>query len=101
MYRAGLESILGLRLRGQAFEIDPCIPSSWSGYTITWTRGRTRYEITVSNPDHQCRGVALAEMDGDPVDAQAVPLVDDGGTHQVRVVLGVAGRLSVPLAARA
>ncbi len=29
MYRAGLESILGLRRRGSTFEIDPCIPSSW------------------------------------------------------------------------
>ena len=29
MYRAGLESILGLRRRGSTFVIDPCIPSSW------------------------------------------------------------------------
>ena len=29
MYRAGLESILGLRRRGDTFSIDPCIPSSW------------------------------------------------------------------------
>ena len=26
MYRAGLESILGLRRRGETFVIDPCIP---------------------------------------------------------------------------
>ena len=32
MYRAGLESILGLRRRGSTFEIDPCIPSSWPDY---------------------------------------------------------------------
>ena len=29
MYRAGLESILGLRRRGETFIVDPCIPSSW------------------------------------------------------------------------
>ena len=27
-------------------------------------------------------------MDGAPVDSHAIPLIDDGGTHQVRLVLG-------------
>ena len=58
MYRAGLESILGLRRRGDTFSIDPCIPSSWPDYEITWRVGGTRYLIAVSNPDRQCRGVA-------------------------------------------
>ena len=31
MYRAGLESMLGLRRRGETFSVDPCIPSSWPG----------------------------------------------------------------------
>jgi cyclic beta-1,2-glucan synthetase len=92
MYRAGLESILGLRRRGAVFEIDPCIPSSWSEYTIDWRWGRSRYEITVLNPAHLCRGVREAEMDGAPVDAGAIPLVDDGGHHRVRIVLGAAER---------
>jgi cyclic beta-1,2-glucan synthetase len=90
MYRAGLESILGLRRRGPTFELDPCIPSSWSEYAITWRVGRTRYEIAVSNPEHRCRGVGEAEMDGARVEASAIPLLDDGGTHRLRVVLGAA-----------
>jgi len=88
MYRAGVESILGLRRGGSTFAIDPCIPSSWPDYTIVWRIGRTRYEIAVSNPARRCRGVGEAELDGVSVDADAIPLVDDGGTHQVRVVLG-------------
>ena len=88
MYRAGLESILGLRRRGSTFEMDPCIPSSWSHYAIVWRFGQTHYEIAVSNPERRCRGIAEAELDGVPVDSRAIPLVDDGGTHQVRVVLG-------------
>ena len=79
MYRAGLESILGLRRRGATFEIDPCIPSSWAEYSIAWRFGATRYEIAVSNPERRCRGVAEAELDGAPVDPAAIPLVDDGG----------------------
>jgi cyclic beta-1,2-glucan synthetase len=88
MYRAGMESILGLRRRGASFELDPCIPSSWPGYAITWRFGRTRYEIEVANPERRCRGVASVELDGTPADPLALTLVDDGGTHRVKLVLG-------------
>jgi cyclic beta-1,2-glucan synthetase len=88
MYRAGIESILGLRRRGETFAVDPCIPSSWSEYQIAWRFLDSRYEITVSNPTHRCRGVATATLDGTPVNAAAIPLVDDGRAHDVQVVLG-------------
>jgi cyclic beta-1,2-glucan synthetase len=88
MYRAGLESILGLRRRGSVFALDPCIPSSWPEYRISWRFGRSRYEIAVANPQRCCHGIGEAELDGDPVDPQAVPLIDDGATHRVRAVLG-------------
>ena len=92
MYRAGLESMLGLRRRGDTFSIDPCIPSSWPEYEIAWRFQNTRYLISVSNPDHQCRGVVEATLDGVSADSAAIPLVDDGGTHRVAVRLGVAPR---------
>jgi cyclic beta-1,2-glucan synthetase len=88
MYRAGLESILGLRRRGSTFVVDPCIPSSWPQYTIEWRYLGTRYEIIVSNPDRVCRGVTCAQLDGVAVDPGAIPLVDDLGTHTVRIDLG-------------
>jgi cyclic beta-1,2-glucan synthetase len=88
MYRAGLESILGLERRGSSFEVDPCIPSSWPEYSIVWRFGRTRYEILVSNPERRCRGVEEAKLDGRAVDFRAIPIVDDGGTHRVVVTLG-------------
>jgi cyclic beta-1,2-glucan synthetase len=93
MYRAGLESILGLRRRGETFELDPCIPASWPDYRITWRFGRTRYEISVANPGRRCRGIASALLDGVAVDPGAIALVDDGGTHEVHVVLGDASQL--------
>ncbi len=88
MYRAGLESILGLRRRGHTFSMDPCIPSSWPEYEIAWRVQGTLYLIGVSNPERQCRGVVEALLDGVAVDAAAIPLVDDGRTHQVQIVLG-------------
>jgi cyclic beta-1,2-glucan synthetase len=55
---------------------------------MAWRVGRTRYEITVSNPARLCRGIGDVTLDGVPVDSHAIPLADDGGTHQVRLVLG-------------
>jgi cyclic beta-1,2-glucan synthetase len=88
MYRAGLESILGLRRHGPSFALDPCIPSSWPGYGITWRFGGARYEITVTNPEGRCRGIASARLDGAEVDSRAVPLVDDGRVHVLEAVMG-------------
>ena len=88
MYRAGLDSILGLRRRGSTFALDPCIPSSWPGYQIVWTLLDTRYEITVSNPARRSRGVASATLDGALVNADAIPLAIDGRTHRVQLELG-------------
>ncbi|HEX9050990.1 MAG TPA: carbohydrate-binding protein, partial [Anaeromyxobacter sp.] len=88
MYRAGLESVLGLRRHGGSFELDPCIPAAWPGYAITWRLGRTRYEISVTNPERRCRGIRVARLDGAPVDPRAIALLDDGGIHELRVVLG-------------
>jgi hypothetical protein len=88
MYRAGLESMLGLRRHDQTFSVDPCIPSSWPEYEIAWHLRRTRYLIAVSNPEGLCRGVLYGSLDDVVVDATAIPVVDDGRTHYVRIVLG-------------
>jgi cyclic beta-1,2-glucan synthetase len=88
MYRAGVESILGLRRSGGTFAVDPCIPSAWPSYQIFWRHLETSYTIAVSNPDRCCRGVLSVLLDGVSVDARAIPLVNDGGTHVVTVVLG-------------
>ena len=88
MYRLGLESILGLRRRGQRFSISPCVPGTWNGFVVRWRHGRTLYEITVENPSRRNRGIAEAVLDGVRVDARSIPLVDDGAEHQLRVVMG-------------
>jgi cyclic beta-1,2-glucan synthetase len=88
LYRAGIESLLGLRRRGDSFVVDPCIPSSWPEYQIVWRFQRTQYTITTTNPQRRCRGVASATLDGQAVDPLRIPLVDDGHEHSVHIVLG-------------
>ena len=89
MYRAGLESILGLRVRGGQLLIDPCIPQAWRGFSIMFHHCGTRYDIRVENPHGVSRGVTMVEVDGVMLRAQAgVGLIADGRSHRVRVVLG-------------
>src|ERR1700682_518560 len=63
MQRAGIESILGLRLQGRVLHLDPCIPKAWPRFEMTIRRGSTRYEIAVENPDGAGRGIACAQLD--------------------------------------
>ncbi len=88
MYRVAMEGILGLERRGAVFSMNPCIPSSWPACSVDWRFGRARYFIEIENPEGKCRGVASAELDGAAADPAAIPLLDDGLAHRVRVVLG-------------
>jgi len=91
MQRAGIEGILGLRIRGTSLHLDPCIPKAWPGFGVVFRYRSARYEIQVQNPqgvsgDH----IQLATLDGEalPGNEACIPLTDDGATHQIRIVLG-------------
>lgn len=88
MYRTGLESILGLAQTGDTFTLAPCVAASWKRYRIRWTHDGTVHRITVENPGRRQHGIASATLDGVPVDATAIPLARDGGTHEVMITLG-------------
>lgn len=93
LYRAGLESLLGLRRRGDLLLVDPCVPRHWPGFRVTYRHGPTQYDIEVENPDGVSRGVAEAVLDGAPLPQGPVrlPLRTEGGVRRLRVRLGAAG----------
>jgi cyclic beta-1,2-glucan synthetase len=90
MQRAGVESILGLRIEGGTLHLDPCIPKSWPRFEITLRHGSARYDIVVENPQSVNRGVATAELDGTSAPGRPlrVALKDDGAVHRLVVRLG-------------
>jgi cyclic beta-1,2-glucan synthetase len=90
MYRAGMEWLLGFRLRGATLHLDPCIPRAWRRFEIEFRYHASHYEIVVENPQGVTRGVATIEVDGRPVDSAGgtVRLSDDRATRHIRVVLG-------------
>jgi cyclic beta-1,2-glucan glucanotransferase len=89
MYRAGLESILGFRLRGPHLVIDPCIPGAWRGFEMAFRYRSARYDLVVENPRGVSRGVSSVEVDGAYLAGDlSIRLVDDRKAHHVRIVLG-------------
>ncbi|MGI6176117.1 MAG: GH36-type glycosyl hydrolase domain-containing protein [Christensenellales bacterium] len=49
MYYVGLEGIIGLKKRGAAYYIEPCLPRSWDEVKVTLRAGATVYHIRIHN----------------------------------------------------
>jgi cyclic beta-1,2-glucan synthetase len=89
MYRAWIEGVMGLRMRGETLSLDPTIPGWWDGFRLIYRHGEAVYEIQVENPESRERGVAWVELDGRRLPDGTVPLERDLVKHKVRVRMGI------------
>jgi cyclic beta-1,2-glucan synthetase len=88
MYRAWIEEVLGLQVRGEQMRLNPVIPETWEGFSLRYRHGETLYAIEVENP-HACeRGVAWVEMDGQRMSGGVIPLERGLVKHRVIVRMG-------------
>ncbi|MNV38238.1 N,N'-diacetylchitobiose phosphorylase [compost metagenome] len=86
MYRLILESVLGMRLRGNTLSFDPCLPSDWNTCTLNYRHGRTTYRITVARePGTSSAGQVW--VDGVFQEDGVIALHDDGRDREVHVAL--------------
>ncbi|HSO09029.1 MAG TPA: protein ndvB, partial [Desulfoprunum sp.] len=90
MYRAWVEEVLGVQVRGDQMRIGPVIPASWPGFSLSYRHGEAIYAIEVENPDGCEHGVAWIEIDGQRCGGDLVPLERHSVKHQVRVRMGTA-----------
>ncbi len=80
--------ILGVRPGPKGLIVDPCVPKSWKGYSVTRKfRGKT-YQIDVKNPAGVSKGVKKLIVDGKPVAGNSIPFDLGGKTVAVSVELG-------------
>jgi len=87
-YVSATHYILGLQPELDGLRIDPCIPSSWDGFTVTRRFRGTTLDITVRNPDGVCRGVRSVELNGQPLEDNLLPAARLQPKNRVAVVLG-------------
>jgi cyclic beta-1,2-glucan synthetase len=85
MYRVWIEEVLGLRVRGDRFRVDPVIPDTWPGFEMTWRHSSATYEIAVTRDP--ALSAPVVEIDGATADSGFVPLSRDGAVHKVSVRL--------------
>jgi len=88
MYRAWIEEVLGVQIRGDQMRINPVIPATWPGFSLCYRHGETIYNVAVENPDGCEHGVAWVEMDGQRVRDGFIPLEQGLVKHQIRVRMG-------------
>ena len=87
-YIAATQYILGVRPTIEGLLIDPCIPSTWDGFSITRQfRGKT-IQIKVHNPSHVCKGVPSLQMDGKKMEGNLLPFEDIKEVSQVEAWMG-------------
>ncbi|MGZ3658484.1 MAG: glycosyl hydrolase family 65 protein [Bdellovibrionota bacterium] len=81
MYRAGLEYLLGLEVRGNELRLNPRIPPEWEGFEIRYRFGKSNYLISVKNPSRLEAG--FVEFPA----GYTVALIDDGKDHSLEGVI--------------
>ena len=79
------EFILGVKPTYDGLLIDPCLPSTAKEYSVTRRFRGAEYNIHVSNPQGNQKGIKSLVVDGNPVEGNVVPFSE--GKHTVEVVM--------------
>lgn len=82
-YRSGIESILGMELRGDWLHLTPCINKTWKSFEIFYRHKTTRYHFIISNPDALEKGRCEFSGSHFEVDDSGIKLKDDGNEHKI------------------
>jgi cyclic beta-1,2-glucan synthetase len=88
MYRAWVEEVLGLKVRGNHMQLNPVIPGWWRGFHLRYRHGEAIYEIEVENPEGCERGVSWVEMDCQRMRNGVIPLDRGLVKHRILVHMG-------------
>jgi cyclic beta-1,2-glucan synthetase len=88
MYRLIVESLLGLQLKvdgdGAWLVLSPCLPDDWPGCALEYRRGRTLYQIEITQVRPRADAIEV-RLDGELQAGRSVPLADDGKPHRVEM----------------
>ena len=84
LYRAAVESILGIQKEGNRLIVKPVLPSHWDGYSATLRLGGATYRIkVVRKPDAEKSSI---EVDGVQREGEAIDMIATGESDIVVVV---------------
>ena len=82
-YKAGIEYILGLKVRNRFLSIEPCIPKDWKEYSIRYKWKNSIYNIKVKNPNGKNNGVEKIILNG--IEVKNKIQLEDVGIFNIEV----------------
>ncbi|MCU4154397.1 glycosyl transferase [Carboxylicivirga sp. A043] len=86
-YYAITQYILGIQPDYDGLKVEPCVPADWKGFTVKRLFRGVEYNITVNNPKGVSKGVASIEVNGEKIEGNVIPLLENG-SHTVVVTMG-------------
>jgi cellobiose phosphorylase len=80
--------ILGIQPQYNGLKVDPCIPKSWNGFEIKRKFRNANYKITISNPNHVCKGIKKLIVNGKEQAGNVISLAAAGSDNIIEAVMG-------------
>jgi cyclic beta-1,2-glucan synthetase len=84
MYQLIIESVVGIRRKGNTLSFVPCIPEDWATLKITYRFINTLYNIEFTQSREQGIPVKVL-VDGVQESDSLINLVNDGQVHEVKI----------------
>ena len=86
-YKAGVENILGLKIKHNTLKIEPCIPRDWKEYSIKYRYKNSIYNIRVKNENGKSTGIEKMYLNKREIAKKEIELVGDGGIYDVEIYM--------------
>ncbi len=85
-YTAGIEYILGLKIKNGYLTIEPCIPKDWKEYLMRYKWKESIYNIKVINKHQKNTGVEKVLLNGEDVDNR-IKLDGSNKVYNIEVIM--------------
>ena len=86
-YNAGIEYILGFKLRKDILRLEPNIPSSWKEYQIRYRYKSSVYNLKIKNPNGKNNGIEQVIVNGQKLEKKEIKLIDNGKINDIEFIM--------------
>ena len=88
-YIAGIEYILGLKIKENVLSINPCIPKDWKEYFIRYKYGESIYNIKVKNPNgkNKVEKVEKFIVNEQEIEEKQIKLDGSGKVYNIEIIM--------------
>lgn len=85
-YKAGIEYILGIKVKNGVLSIKPCVPSDWTEYRVRYEYKSSVYNIRVSNVSGSSANTVISfKVNGEEIEDKQIKLIDNGRIYEIEV----------------